>query len=75
MCICREFEILCSKVLIFAVFLCHRAEQITGTHWLQISDVKASSLAKDENTAIFLSVCAVIDTIDILINDMGKEPD
>lgn len=53
----------------------HGVEQITGTYWLQISDVKISPLAKEQNPAIFLSVCAVIDTIDNLINDMGKEPD
>lgn len=51
------------------------AEQITGTYHLQISDVKSSPLAKDDNPAIFLSVCAVIDTIDSLINDRGKGPD
>lgn len=50
------------------------AEQITGTYCLQMSDVK-SPLAKDDNPAIFLSVCAVTDTIDSLINDMGKGPD
>lgn len=59
----------------FLLVFCHRAEQITDTYWLQISDVKVSPLAKDENPAVFLSVCAVIDTIDNLINDMGKEPD
>lgn len=57
------------------VFPCHRVEQVTGTHWLQISYVKIAPLAKEQNPAIFLSVCAVIDTIDNLINDMGKEPD
>lgn len=57
------------------VFPCHRVEQVAGTHWLQISYVKIAPLAKEQNPAIFLSVCAVIDTIDNLINDMGKEPD
>lgn len=56
-------------------FPCCRVEKVTGTYWLQMSDVKISPLAKEQNPAIFLSVCAVIDTIDSLINDMGKEPD
>ena len=56
-------------------FPCHRVELVTGAYWLQISDVKISPLAKEQNPAIFLSVCAVIDTIDNLINDVGKEPD
>lgn len=37
--------------------------------------MKISPPAKEQNPAIFLSVCTVIDTIDNLINDMGKEPD
>lgn len=63
------------KSKFFVFFLCHRAEQVTGSYWLQISDEITSSLAKEQKPAVFLSVSAVIDRIDSLINDVGKEPD
>lgn len=63
------------KSKFFVGFSCCRAEQVTGSYWLQISDVKTSPSAKEQKPAIFLSVSAVIDAIDSLINDIGKEPD
>lgn len=50
------------------------AEQVTGAYWPQVSDLK-TPLAKEQNQPYSLSVCAVIDTIDKLINGMGKELD
>jgi len=74
-CSYRELDVFGVKSkLTFSCFSVSWHKTVTGTYWLQVSDLK-TPLAEEQNVAIFLGVCAVIDTIDNLINDMGKEPD